>query len=102
MAKRVPIRDRSKLFRDPDEWARDWGWISGTQAANPAQDIRDVADAIECTMGDDDLSALLVREFRENAFDVFGNKFTVNQQSGERDAGDRVGIYKIAAVFFEV
>jgi hypothetical protein len=42
------------LFRTPDSWARDWGWVSRRRALNMARKLNEIADAIEGAMADDE------------------------------------------------
>lgn len=62
-----PRTQRSPLFRDPADWARDWGWLSPKKAENRAREVRDVADAIERTLGDDEAAAIWCPALRKIA-----------------------------------
>jgi hypothetical protein len=41
------MKDKAPLIRNPEDWARDWGWVSRRRALNAAARIGKVADALE-------------------------------------------------------
>lgn len=41
------------LFRQPDDWARDWGWVSRRRALNLAAKLDAIAEAIEGALDDE-------------------------------------------------
>jgi hypothetical protein len=42
------------LIRDPDDWARQWGWVSRRRAEHAAARLRELGRVIEETLGDED------------------------------------------------
>jgi len=52
-----------QLIRDPEDWARDWGWVSRRRAVNLAAKIENVAVAIEGSL-DDEGAQVWVKELR--------------------------------------
>lgn len=55
---------KDSLFRDPAEWATDWGWISRRRAVNLAAKINGLAEVMEDTGADE---ALWAQELRKIA-----------------------------------
>jgi len=53
MARRVPLSERPELFRQPDDWARDWGWVSPRRAANDAAALRNLASTLRDSLNDE-------------------------------------------------
>jgi hypothetical protein len=41
------------LIRDPDDWARDHGWVSRLRAVRAANRLRHIANVIDSTLGDE-------------------------------------------------
>ena len=88
MARRVPLQDRPPLFRDPADWARDWGWLSPKKAENRASELRDIARAIEGAL-DDEGAADWVRSIREVADKIDPARNAADYRRRKRSAAKR-------------
>ena len=53
------------LFRDPEEWARDWGWVSRRRALNMRRKLDQIAEGIEGAMDGDEGAMEWARDIRK-------------------------------------
>ena len=55
------------LIRDAGEWAREWGYVPPRRAANLARRCRELAEAIEGALADDEGAKAWADELRKIA-----------------------------------
>ena len=55
------------LMRTPDDWARDWGWISNRRAKTMARKLRDVIAVMEGALDGDEGMLMWSRELERIA-----------------------------------
>ena len=61
---------KPSLFRDPEDWARDHGWVSRRRALNARRKLDLLADAIEGALDGDEGAQDWCRYIRKIAADL--------------------------------